>query len=595
MAAVAPARRRMRGVGSSYLVLVVGLLLTTGVSLTFIRSAREKEHLRLQNLAAEIENRVSSRFSRHVTSLLGGAALFAVDARVSMSEFRNFTQRLMRFGGLTGMQAYGFSRRVTPDDLESYEYAVRRDLPGFRIWPQGERKEYFAIEYLEPQSWRNLRAIGYDMFTNAVRREAMERARDTGEPAATAPVKLVQETDTSVQQGFLIYVPAYRRGRLPNTVEERRENLIGFVYSPYRSKDFLDATLLRSDWERFAVSLYAGASVDPARALYEAPFTGTPAMTATRTFSVAGRDFTLRMLAWPRVASTARWGGTLVGAMLGLLVTVLLFTLTRFQVAARLAAEQNAERLRQARTEAVRNLRTRDAFLSIASHELKTPLTALQLQVDGLHRAFSRDQNVEPERVHRRLESVRRQTRRLTSLVDDLLDVSRLANGRLNLVGQQVDLRSLLSEVVARFETEAQRLSSPIALHFGAGNLEGHWDPTRLDQVLTNLISNALKYGAGHPIEIRAERQEDDVVFEVRDHGIGIAAADQQRIFSRFERAVPDRNFGGFGLGLWICRELVGAMGGSISVASSEGQGATFRVALPVGSEKAPAAVARAG
>lgn len=480
------------------------------------------------------------------------------------------------------MQGLGFARRVDAEELRPYEYSVRKEMPGFEVWPSGPRDEYYAVEFVEPRNWRNDRSIGYDMFTDPTRREAMERARDTGEPTASGRLTLVQETSVQPQYGFLIYVPAYRRGRMPSNELERRQNLIGFVYSPYRAKDFLDLSLSKEERERFAVSLYDAPTPHPARALHEAPSADDAPIIATKTFRLAGRSFTLQIKAHPVSMSSARWGGVVIGTALGILVTVLLFTITRFQVSARMAAERNAERLRQARGEAVRSLRTRDAFLSIASHELKTPLTALQLQVDGLHRAFSTNRPMQAERVQRRLESVRRQARRLTTLVDDLLDVSRLADGRLHFVAEPVNLGDLLREVSLRFETEAQRLNSPLELLIDDDDLNGHWDSSRLDQVITNLISNALKYGAGHPIELKAARRGDRVVLQVKDQGIGIAPEDQERIFSRFERAVPDRNFGGFGLGLWICREIVAGMGGSIAVSSESGKGATFEVTLPL-------------
>jgi two-component system, OmpR family, sensor kinase len=138
-----------------------------------------------------------------------------------------------------------------------------------------------------------------------------------------------------------------------------------------------------------------------------------------------------------------------------------------------------------------------------------------------------------------------------------------------------------VQEVRARFEPEASRAGCAVLVE-AEPELRGHWDRLRLDQVLTNLLSNAIKYGPGKPVEIRARREDGHVLLRVTDHGMGVDPKDHERIFERFERAASERKFGGFGVGLWITRRIVHAMGGTISVTSLLGQGATFEVKLPL-------------
>jgi signal transduction histidine kinase len=171
----------------------------------------------------------------------------------------------------------------------------------------------------------------------------------------------------------------------------------------------------------------------------------------------------------------------------------------------------------------------------------------------------------------------------LQRLIDELLDVSRITSGRLTLEREQMDLGDLAREVVDRYAPEAQRAGSTVTLE-AAGDTRGNWDRARLDQVLTNLLSNAVKYGAGKPIHVGVigpSASENKVRVIVQDQGIGIEASAQARIFGRFERAVSDRHYGGFGLGLWIVRELVEAHGGSVHFESEVGRGSTFVVELP--------------
>ncbi|MBI3183987.1 MAG: response regulator [Myxococcales bacterium] len=226
--------------------------------------------------------------------------------------------------------------------------------------------------------------------------------------------------------------------------------------------------------------------------------------------------------------------------------------------------------------EAQQAIAHREEFLSIASHELRTPLTTLQLQIQALRRGGQ----VAPELFQRRLDSVWRQVLRMGKLVDGVMDVSRVMTGSLELERRRADLAGVVSEVAARFEDDLARAGCQLELHL-ASPVSGEWDASRLDQVISNLLSNATKFGAGRPVEIDLQADEHEARLVVRDHGIGIEAQQLPLIFERFMRVSSSRHFGGVGLGLYIARQIVEAHGGSISVESEPGQGATFTVRLP--------------
>lgn len=223
-------------------------------------------------------------------------------------------------------------------------------------------------------------------------------------------------------------------------------------------------------------------------------------------------------------------------------------------------------------------VRARDEFVSIASHELKTPLTSMLMHVQSLR--STPDDTVSP-RVHRKLEVIDRQVHRLNALVAELLDIARITGGRLALTPEEVDVSRLVDEVVVSFEHQLHSAGCEIRVRAEPG-LVGHWDRGRIEQVLSNLISNAVKYGPCAPIHIDVRRVDGSAEITVRDRGIGIPPEAQARIFERFERAVSVRQYGGFGLGLWIARQIIEAHQGSISVESRPGQGSTFRVRLPL-------------
>ncbi|RKG98558.1 DUF4118 domain-containing protein [Corallococcus sp. CA053C] len=250
---------------------------------------------------------------------------------------------------------------------------------------------------------------------------------------------------------------------------------------------------------------------------------------------------------------------------------------------------ENARLYREAR-EAVR---LRDEFLSIASHELKTPLTPLNLKLQSLRRELERNPGPVPRAlVERYLEVGSRQVKKLGELVNDLLDVSRIAAGRLALEPARVDLAELVRDVVASYEGPAARSGSSLRLVGVDTPTLGWWDRPRLEQVVVNLVDNAIKYGQGRPIDIRLEARDGRATLTVRDQGIGIAAESLPRLFGRFERAVSDRHYGGLGLGLYITRTLLEAMGGTVRAESVLGQGSLFTVELPLQVE-APAGQAQ--
>ncbi|WP_338050584.1 AAA family ATPase [Pyxidicoccus caerfyrddinensis] len=244
------------------------------------------------------------------------------------------------------------------------------------------------------------------------------------------------------------------------------------------------------------------------------------------------------------------------------------------ELARRAALALDNARLYRESQEAVRQ---RDDFLTIATHELYTPMTALKLSVQGLGRAAGA---ASPEAVARTSRSAERHMQRLTGLIDELLDDSAIQAGNLRLQPEEVDLAAVARKVAGRFSEQLARAGCPLSLEAEAP-VVGRWDRKRLEQVVAHLLSNALKFGAGKPIEIVVEAREGTARLVVKDSGIGIAPDRLPYVFERFERAVSVKHYGGLGLGLYIVREVVSALGGTVRAESTENVGSTFTVELP--------------
>jgi len=273
-----------------------------------------------------------------------------------------------------------------------------------------------------------------------------------------------------------------------------------------------------------------------------------------------------------RKDGTRFWADVVITALVDDAGRLIGFAKVTRDLTERLHAQE--EQLRLAHAEEA--VRLRDEFLSIAAHELRTPLSALQLQLQGL---LERPEGIE-SRIRAKLERACRSGDRMVTLVDALLDVSRITTGSFNLNPSRFDLAVAVKDVVERFREHAVRAGSTVTVRAEPG-LEGRWDRLRIEQVVTNLLTNALKYAAGTPVEIDLSGTEQDVIISVADEGPGIPESEKERIFLRFERAAPMRNFGGLGLGLYVARQITEAHGGEISLASDRPRGAQFLIRLP--------------
>lgn len=229
---------------------------------------------------------------------------------------------------------------------------------------------------------------------------------------------------------------------------------------------------------------------------------------------------------------------------------------------------------------------SKDLFLTIASHELNTPLTALKMQYQLRLKKLSKDDfSYDRTAQEKMFKDDLKHTNRLIQLVEDLLEISRINSGKLVIKKEKTDFKKIVEEIVFNFEPLFEQSQIQLDVLLPTNTLEIECDAFRIEQVITNLLSNAIRYGKGRPVLVSLEHKEGKAVFKVKDHGIGIEEIDLNRIFEKFERAISPSEISGMGIGLYIAKQIVLAHNGSIEVESKIGIGSTFIVELPLTKE----------
>lgn len=594
-----------------------GIVLGTGLVITLLASLYTKAEVEatqrqeLVLMGNELAARVQTRLAAHAQVLRDAAAFFAGTTEVTRQEWRAFVEKSHLQLNLPGIEGIGFSLLIPPDRLPEHERLIRAEgLPDYQVWPAGERPLYTSIVYLEPFSGRNLRALGYDMYSDPVRRAAMEQARDTDRAALAGKVQLVQESGRETQPGTLMYVPVYRTGMPALTLEERRAALAGWVYSPYRMNDLMRGILGvrdQQDHQRVRLAIFDGERIAPESLLFDSQpessgKTPTPAASHALEIPVDfhGRHWTLQVtrsgtyppaIAAPQVLLVAV-GGTVISLLLAALVWALIGSRARAtQLVAELEARQRADRerrrfeseLQQAREAAEAANAAKSEFLAHMSHEIRTPLNVVLGLAQVLNReSLATNQRDMVERIQAAGES-------LLAIINDILDLSKIEAGQLRIELRPFDLKALLARLASLMGHAAQAKGLVLRIEADTvppGLLVG--DDLRLHQVLINLVSNAIKFTDQGEVTLLVRPVEETETsvrlhFAVRDSGVGIAPETLHRLFTPFTQGEvgTTRRFGGTGLGLAICKRLVELMGGKIGAEGQPGQGSTFWFECP--------------
>jgi signal transduction histidine kinase len=577
---------------NSVLILIGGLILTgllTLVTYNFVERQNKEEFI---SVAKEIELRIESRLHAHALILRTGSAYFTVSDTVTRKQWKEFTEHSMIDRNLPGIEGFGFTKIVPPDQLEQHTLDIRNEgFPGYSVYPEGQREFYTSIIFLEPFSGRNLRAFGYDMFSHPIRRRAMEYSRDNDVAMLTGKVALVQETGENNQAGTLMYVPVYNSDMPSSTVEERRRAIKGWVYSPYRMNDLMQGILGRWDeiqQDRIHLQIYDD-SIYSHSLLYDSHNGLVRNKPATRTI-VTPLDFngTQWKLLFKQSGQASFFNGNVIIVFSsGIIISILLFFLSRsfFKITYR------SNQIKIQNDELQKLNATKDKFFSIIAHDLKSPFNAIVGFSDMLVKQVDR---MDQEGIAKFAGIIHQSSQKAMDLLMNLMEWSQSQTGRMEFSPERFDLVSLIKEVELLFIDVAEQKAIEMKNDLPSDAFV-YADEAMISTVIRNLISNAIKFtDPGGKIIISARQHPDELIVSVTDTGVGIPKNKIEKLFRIDENYSTSgtQNETGTGLGLILCQEFISQHQGKIWAESQVGNpsagrtgGSTFYFSLPVKSE----------
>jgi signal transduction histidine kinase len=619
----APRRRVLLEVLVPALVLAAGVALAVLVDRSDRRSAERLAATRFELRVSDLVGRIELRLRAYEEALRGTRGLFEASETVTRSEFATYVKSLELERMYPGVQGVGFAVALRPEERAAHVAKVQSEVaePRYELRPAGERSLYTSIVYLEPFRDRNRRAFGFDMYSEAVRRDAMDQAVESADAAVSGRVTLVQETTTAVQPGFLMYLAVYRNGAPQTTAAERRDALTGWVYAPFRAWDFL-AGIRGGDYADLELSLFDGQTATPEHLLYstlqrpERPLASR--FVSVRALGAAGHAWTLAVGSSAELdrelAGTGPSGVLIAGlaasALAALVARMLLRGRGRAVELARTMTRELRESERQLDAQhallkelngsleeriqrAVAELRSKDQMLIAQgrqaamgemigniAHQWRQPLNAMGIVLSNLKDA-ARFGALDVAAVESAVADSKRLIQSMSRTITDFSEFLRPGK-------EKVSFSALAQIAETRRLLDASFRSAGIELDIEPGpDLRFFGFPNEYSQVLLNLLTNAKQAIGGQPraagkVTLRLAVRDGLGSLTVRDNGGGISAEHLERIFDPYFSTKPN----GTGIGLYMSRQIVEqSLGGRIEARNVDG-GAEFEVLTPLEPER---------
>lgn len=585
-----------------YLILAVSIFITIGITYNFYKSAKNKDLIRFTNEISRVQSAIENKINLYVALLKGGRGFVESSIDLNRRSFANYVESLNLEESYAGIQGIGYNKIVGQTEMNRLSEQMKAEgYSDFRIFPALSKDFYQAIIYLEPFNDKNQKSIGFDMSSEVNLKTALELAANAGEPAATGKVDLTPDNEIDYEPGFFIYLPIYKNNEISDSIEARQKNLVGYIFSPFRAKEFLqeiqkstaasDVSVKIYDSELKAENLLSQTSHNDTRNFVNQIDND---YAAQRELDIKGRKWIVEYNSLPHFTDQSSVAWTPLIFVGGMIFSFLFFGMTYWETLARIKLQSTATKLleselqkqglleneQKARFAAEQANTTKDEFIAVVSHELRTPLNAIA----GWIRILRTD-NLSHNTKQLAIEKIDKNLRLQTKLIEELLNYSEILSGNKNAENRKIDFCRVFENTFEEVEFSAREKS----IEFIKDNqLNGHHifgDEDKIKIVIYNLLMNAVKFThSGGKVEARAMEYEGNIQLSVKDNGRGISPDFLPHIFDRFSQADTSstRSFGGLGLGLTISNHIVKLHNGVIE-ADSQGldKGSTFTMKIP--------------
>lgn len=523
------------------------------------------------------EKAVQERLDLFEETLRAGVGLFAGDSDVTKEDWSQFVKTSAVLKRYPGAQGLGYVKVVNKNELNSYKSFARTKIAeDFRIFPEGDRNEYAPVAYFQSSADAVSAAIGFDMYTEQKRYNAMSAARDSGEVFITDALQLLSNTEPNGDPGFVMYAPQYKLGVPLETVEQRRLAISGYIYAVFRTNTFMQNINIQDRNQSVSYAVY---SRDSGMELFKESEYDSIMNSNYRQVSdqvdISGSPMRFEFAYSPNLVLPRTT--TQRPAVLLLLGTVAAFMISG---ATWLLLKGRANEMLLSQERSIND--AKDSLLSIASHQLRTPATGVKQYLGLVIQGFAGD--ITPQQTSL-LEKAYESNERQLRTINDVLYLARLDSGRIVLTKTKIELntliRSLAEEQTGRIVESQHTLKLDIPKRRVFVEADGHM----LGMAIENLLTNAIKYTHKKgKIVIKVRKKKDEVVISVTDSGVGISEENLNRLFKEFSRIPNDlsRTVSGTGIGLYLSRHLIRLHDGDINVESQEGKGSTFSIHIPV-------------
>lgn len=562
------------------LIIFVALISMTGWAWYSTRQGIERD------INTSVDNRIESnrtaiqqRFGDYESILVGASGFYSASQVVESQEWEKYVDSY-DYTVYDGLRSVGFARYLQNDQVESFISDLNtREGTSLSMYPQTSNPNHAVAIHSRWLTNESTSPLGFDMLTEPKRRNAIERARNTGSASMTETVRLLSDPNTSKSQpSFLIYVPVYDSSKPRSTADERRDAMIGLTFASFKSNELFNNLSLSGDQKAIAFKAYNGA-VSPQNLIYQSPnfeeiSEHNDVLMRSKVVELFGQKWTFSY-AFDKngIISASQRDTPLLVIIAGISLAILLSFIVHMLLKAR-AYELSLQKEHDIAL-------ARDELLSLASHQLRTPATTVKQYLGMVLQGFSGEVS---EQQRALLSKAYTGNERQLYVINEMLHLAKVDSGRIQLARRQVNMGKLIQEIIIDQENESSAAGHVVIFRTPKRAVILHIDEHMLRMAIENLLNNAIKYTpeAG-TISIKLGSNGSVATISITDSGVGISPEDIPKLFQQFTRIINERTelVGGTGIGLYLANHLVLLHGGSISVKSKVNVGTTFTIHIP--------------